>query len=159
MARKNKEEYYYGEDDGYGDVPKSKTAIKTAIIGLLGTIVTVIGTIIVMQIDKAKIFDDGVRDAERRLIPTIATLNDEIGLLETQLTQVTTMPLTTEAAQVQSNSGKIKGLLTDRSGSPLSNMTISIANGSENKNRFFRSICFGKYSSWISANSSASPDT
>lgn len=136
MSKKNKAEHDYDDYSDYKNESdeliiekrKSRTSIIIALISLLSTI------IITLIPSYSKGLDDGKKKAEEYLLPTIAALETKdadntrkIAVLETQLLAVH------QDTQLPTNTGAINGLLTDRFGAGLPNMTVSVAGSGATK--------------------------
>jgi hypothetical protein len=131
------------EFDDYIEYPsKLKHKMSPAVIvAIIGAISTLLAAIIAGSMNGDTYKLNGEREAEQRLLPTIAVLESRVAELSLRLTQfpnvtsvaIMTAHVTTPTTTNLVLSGFVDGILADRSGTAIPNITISIKNGPQTK--------------------------
>jgi hypothetical protein len=130
MPKKYEESYEYVPPSEDPDETPSRKISPVVIVAIISAISAILAAIISGALNGTASKLSGERETERRLLPTIAALETRSAELSFQLTQLPTsitpsIP-STPTAQFR---GFVDGVLTDRNGTAIPNIKISIKNG------------------------------
>jgi hypothetical protein len=117
----------------YEDPPSAKPSPGwTVIVAIIGAVTTLLAAIISGAFNSNTGKLGGEREAEQRLLPTISALETKSAQLTLQLTNSPSAnaPVT---PIISDFNGHVDGFLTDRSGTPIPDIAVSIRNGPQTK--------------------------
>jgi hypothetical protein len=115
--------------------PPSKSSQGwTIIVAIIGAVTTLLAAMISGSSNSETGRLRGEREAEQRLLPTISALETKSAQLTLQLTSSpSTTNISVTPITISDFSGHVDGFLTDRSGTPIPDMAVSIRNGPQTK--------------------------